>query len=780
MEGTAKLGYALRGAWMTSPPQTRVSSELRYQALLEHLKVAMFVSRLDGRLLEVTPRFVEMWGYPDVESCLKLNGRELYSNPEDRELAVEELRRNGVVRNFEFRMQRAAGDLFWASVSAALIDLGNGEEPLILGIIEDINDRRRERAAREAVEQQLRQSEARFRLIAEQTMLGLSILQDGQIRYVNQAVADANGYTLEELARFGFEDFARLIHPDDLPFLIEQARKKDAKDPTALQRYDYRLITKTGKVKWLEEHWRAIEYEGRPASLISTVDMTSRKEAELSLAAEKERLAVTLRSIADGVITTDDDARVVSINRAAEELTGFTQLDAQGRPLDDVLTVVDGTKASELARSALTGALESRDATIQGKDGRRFTVSAKASPIQQTSGQRDGFVIVFRDVAKERQLFESMQRAARLESLGVLAAGIAHDFNNLLSSLYGHLELARDLASGDARSHLDLAAQAFTRTKALTAQLLAFAKGGAPVRKTASVERTVRECVEFALSGSNVSAVLDVEPGLWSAEFDQHQIGQAIDNLVINAKQAMPQGGVVRVRVRNLIVMREDKASLQPGRYVEISIRDQGPGIPREQLPRIFDPFFTTKAGGNGLGLSVTYAIMKKHDGAVEVESDLGAGVTVRLFLPAASAAKVPTVPPKAAPRRGSGVVVVMDDEPAVRRVVTSMLKRLGYEPFEASEGSEVVGLVGELVQRGKRPAAVMLDLTVKAGRGGRDVVHELRELLPSVPIVASSGYSDDPVMARPLDYGFSASLPKPFLASELESTLSGLTARES
>lgn len=767
---------------MTPPAKTRVSSELRYQALLEHLNVALFVSTLDGRMLEATPRFAKMWGYPDLESCLELNAQDLYLDPADRACAVAELRKNRVLRHFEFRARPRGGDDLWVSVSAALVELGPAEDTVILGIVEDISERRRARLERDVIEQRLRQSEARFRLIAEQSMLGLSILQDDQVRYVNQAVADVNGYSLPELTRFSFEQFARLIHPDDLAFVLEQAQKKQAEDPEARKRCEYRLVTKSGEIKWIEEHWRTIEYEGRPASLVATVDTTARKEAELLLAAEKERLAVTLRSIADGVITTDDAARVASINRAGEELTGFTQAQATGRSLDDVLHLTEETRASDLARQALAGALDvARDATILTKDGRHLSVSAKASPIQRANGQRDGAVIVFRDVAKERQLQDSMQRTARLESLGVLAAGIAHDFNNLLSSLYGHLELARGLASQEARTHLDLAAQAFTRTKALTAQLLAFAKGGVPVRKTGSVERTVRECVEFALSGGNVSFVLDVEPGLWNAEFDQHQIGQAIDNLVINAKQAMPQGGVLRVRLRNVVIGPGQSTALAPGRYVEISLRDQGAGIPAEQLPRIFDPFFTTKAQGNGLGLSVTYAIMKKHEGSVEVESEAGAGVTARLFLPAAAAAQSSSVAPrKPAPRRGSGVVVVMDDEPAVRRVVTSMLKRLGYEPFEASEGTELVDLVGELVRRGKRPRAVMLDLTVKAGRGGREVVHELRLLLPSVPLVASSGYSDDPVMARPLDFGFSASLPKPFLASELESTLAALTVPES
>ncbi len=766
---------------MTPPAKTRVSSELRYQALLEHLNVALFVSTVDGRMLEVTPRFAQMWGYPDLDSCLELKAADLYLDPLDRARAVAELREKRVLRHYEFRARRRGGDALWVSVSAALVELGPGEDTVILGIAEDISERRRARTEREAIEQQLRQSEARFRLIAEQSSLGLSILQDNQVRYVNQAVADLNGYSLAELTRFSFEQFARLIHPDDLAFVLEQAQKKQAQDPDARERYEYRLVTKSGKIKWVEEYWRMIEFEGRPASLVASVDTTARKEAELLLAAEKERLAVTLRSIADGVITTDDAARVASINRAAEELTGFSQAEASGRALDDVLRLSEEARASDLARQALAGALDvGRDATIVAKDGRHVSVSAKASPIQQTNGQRDGAVIVFRDVAKERQLQESMQRTARLESLGVLAAGIAHDFNNLLSSLYGHLELARGLAADDARTHLDLAAQAYTRTKALTAQLLAFAKGGAPVRKTGSVERTARECVEFALSGSNVSFVLDVEPGLWNAEFDQNQIGQAIDNLVINAKQAMPRGGVLRVRLRNVLIGPGERTSLAPGRYVEISLRDQGPGIPAEQLPRIFDPFFTTKAQGNGLGLSVTYAIMKKHDGSVEVESEPGAGVTALLFLPATAAARVSLPPSKPESRRGSGVVVVMDDEPAVRRVVTSMLKRLGYEPFEASEGTELIGLVNDLLRRGKRPRAVMLDLTVKAGRGGREVVQELRMLLPSVPLVASSGYSDDPVMARPLDFGFSASLPKPFLASELESTLLALTLPES
>lgn len=626
--------------------------DARYRLLLEHLNVGVFLSSLDGRMIECNERIVEMSGLGTREELMNRDLRSTYANPEERERLVRALREDGQVRGFETWTRRPDGEPLCSRMNAVLAPLGPGGSPMILGMLEDITDRK-------LAEKRAGEGEERFRVIAEQSMLGIAILQDDKIRFVNQAVADLNGYSIEEMAAWDTLDFAKLVHPDDVSFAREQARKKQAGDPGALPHYQYRILTKGGDVRWAEQYSRTIEYGGRPASFVTLIDVTARKQAEASLT--------------------------------------------------------------------------------------QFAVS--------------------------------MERAAKLESLGVLAAGIAHDFNNLLGGLYGHIDLARESlpAASAARAHLDLAHQAFDRARALTGQLLAFAKGGAPVRKVGSVANSVRQCAEFALSGSNVKVTLDLDSALWSADFDGNQLAQVFDNLLINAKQAMPNGGTVRILGRNWDAKQPPAPGLVAGRYVKLSFIDQGHGIAPAVLERIFDPFFTTKAEGSGLGLTAAYAILKKHQGSIEVESTPGKGSTFHVLLPAANVKPEPSGPPKRTVKPGEGLVLVMDDDDMVRRVAGSMLAHLGYEPIPAADGSEALERTRTLLAEGKRLAAAVLDLTVRSGQGGRDIVKPLRELLPNLPIVASSGYSDDPVMAQPSDFGFSASLRKPFLLGDLGALLAQL-----
>ena len=626
----------------------------RYRLLLEHLNVGVFVSSLDGRMLECNERTVQMSG-ESRESLLNKQLETHYENPNDRARMVAELRRNGSVRNFETWTIHRDGQRVASSMNALLAPIGADGAPLILGMLEDITERKlaQERAG---------EGEERFRVIAEQSMLGLIIFQDDTIRFVNQAVSDINGYSIEEMSSWKVSDMAKVIHPDDAAFVIDQGRKKQAGDPSALQHYSYRIITKSGETRWIELYSRGIDYGRRTASFVTMIDITARKQAEASLS----------------------------------------------------------------------------------------------------------------------QLSASMERTAKLESLGVLAAGIAHDFNNLLGGLFGHLDLARARldAASLARPHLELANDAFERAKALTGQLLAFAKGGTPVRKVGSLANCVRQCAEFALSGSNVRVELELEPDLWSAEFDNNQLAQAVDNLVINAKQAMPSGGTLRISGKNVVSARGPAVDLPAGRYVKLSFADQGPGILPANLPRIFDPFFTTKAEGSGIGLTAAYAILKKHDGHIEVESQPGSGATFHVWLPASAeqAEKLPLQPH--APPSGQGLVLVMDDDDMVRQMAGSMLTHLGYEPVPTRDGSEAIERTRALLAEGKRLSAAMLDLTVRSGEGGRDTVKPLAKLIPGLPIIASSGYSDDPVMAEPALFGFCASLHKPFRLEELGELLAELIAQ--
>jgi len=623
----------------------------RYRLLLEHLNVGVFVSSLDGRMLECNERTVQMSG-ESRESLLNKNLATHYENPDDRARLIAELRGTGSVRNFETWTVHRDGKRVASSMNAVLAPIGPQGAPLILGMVEDITDRK-------LAEARAGEGEERFRVIAEQSMLGIIIFQDDAIRFVNQAVSDISGYSIEEMSNWDTRDMAQVIHPDDVAFVIEQGRKKQAGDPGALPHYTYRVSTKAGGMRWVEQYSRSIEYGRRTASFVTMIDVTARKQAEASLS----------------------------------------------------------------------------------------------------------------------QLSLSMERTAKLESLGVLAAGIAHDFNNLLGGLFGHLDLARaSLDAGSAaRSHLDLAYEAFERTKGLTGQLLAFAKGGLPLRKVGSLAARVEQCAAFALSGGNVKAELDIEAGLWNAEFDTNQLAQAFDNILINAKQAMPAGGTLRISGRNVVTQHGPAPELAPGRYVRLSFTDQGPGISPAILPRIFDPFFTTKPLGSGIGLTAAYAILKKHDGHIEVESPPGLGTTFHVWLPATIARGHDNQPQLRDATRGRGLVLVMDDDDMVRHMAGSMLAHLGYEPVPTCDGSEALERTRALLAEGKELSAAMLDLTVRSGEGGRDTVGPLRQLLPGLPIIASSGYSDDPVMAEPAQFGFSASLPKPFRLSELGELLARL-----
>jgi CheY-like chemotaxis protein len=310
------------------------------------------------------------------------------------------------------------------------------------------------------------------------------------------------------------------------------------------------------------------------------------------------------------------------------------------------------------------------------------------------------------------------------------------------------------------------------RARALTMQLLTFAKGGAPVQRTTELIPFLRDAVRFALSGSRISCQFALAQGLWACSIDKNQIGQVIDNIVINAQQAMPDGGGIEMAAEN--VSREEGGScLASGRYVRVSIRDFGVGIPAEVLPRIFDPFFTTKPRGHGLGLATCYSIVKRHGGFIEVESEPGKGSAFHVYLPASSetvgANQASTVT-----RKGIGKIIVVDDEEVVRTTLRRMLEVLGYSVLCKSDGRDGIAAYINETKAGEPFVAMILDLTVPGGMGGVETVAEMRKLNKEMPIFVSSGYADDCVMRNPADYGFTASISKPFTIAELSEMLGG------
>jgi signal transduction histidine kinase/CheY-like chemotaxis protein len=377
-------------------------------------------------------------------------------------------------------------------------------------------------------------------------------------------------------------------------------------------------------------------------------------------------------------------------------------------------------------------------------------------------------------VQREDRLKAELQHSAKLESLGILAGGIAHDFNNLLTVIMGNVTLARLDAPENKPlgSLLREAEKGVIRARDLTLQLLTFAKGGDPVRKAVGLADIVHEAATFALHGANVRCDFDTAPDLWPADVDKGQIGQVVHNIVINAVQAMPGGGTVRLLLENEPVAEGGVPGLTAGRYLKLAITDTGSGIDPATLPRIFDPYFTTKAQGSGLGLATVYSIIKKHAGRIEVESTVGRGTTFRIWLPAAEDTPVDQHHSEPPSFRFNGRALLMDDDEAIRRLAAALLQRLGLEAKAVSDGNEAVREYEAARAAGQPYNVVILDLTVPGGMGGRETMEKLRQLDPDVRAVVSSGYSSDPVVAQYQSYGFSGIVTKPYDLTELTKAL--------
>ncbi|MEJ2032344.1 MAG: ATP-binding protein [Deltaproteobacteria bacterium] len=378
--------------------------------------------------------------------------------------------------------------------------------------------------------------------------------------------------------------------------------------------------------------------------------------------------------------------------------------------------------------------------------------------------------------AEERSRLEGeLLKAQKLESLGVLAGGIAHDFNNILTSILGNISLARkSLPPGDkAVQRLDLAEKSSLRARNLAQQLLTFAKGGAPIKKVIILPPLIREAVEFTLQGSRVRAENSFPPDLRPVEADESQMNQVISNLALNAVQAMPEGGILSVAAADITLSSGNDLGLPAGEYVRIDIKDQGVGIPEEDRGKIFDPFFTTKERGSGLGLSTSFSIIKRHGGTITVVSNPGEGSTFSIFLPAS---KKKTASPSKEEQQeivpGFGRIMVMDDEETVREVAAEILEHLGYRAETVKEGAEAIIAYRQAIATGEPFDAVIVDLTVPAGMGGKETIQHLLEIDPQAKVIVSSGYGNDPIMSNYLAYGFKGVVPKPFCLSGLSKTL--------
>ena len=499
-------------------------------------------------------------------------------------------------------------------------------------------------------------------------------------------------------------------------------------------------------------------------------ELAERNQARAALLESARTMTNILEKTTDGFFAVDSEWKLTYVNAAAEAILG--------RKRDELIGGLLWERFPELVGSVFQ---ENYERAMAEKVAIEFEASDSSGKIWydvHAYRSNGGLSVFFRDISERKKSETERLTTSKLESLGTLAGGIAHDLNNILTVISGNIGLAQIEApvdSGSLLGFLSKAGQAAQHAAHLSSQLLTFSKGGAPLKKVVSMGELLEHSAEFSLYGSNLRADFDIAVDLWKAEVDAGQIEQVVNALMLNAREAMLQGGTVRVRARNVVFEENTGAPLPAGRYVKVTISDRGPGIPEELHSKIFDPYFTTKPTGTGLGLAISHSVVRKHGGLLVLENSSAEGSVFGFYLRASEGAAKAGPEPRAAGRPfhyNHQRILVMDDEEAIRELTSQLLSTLGYEVTAVPDGLEAVRLYERALRKGEHFQAVILDATVRGGMGGVATIERLRSMDPKVNAIICSGYSDEAALSEFLAYGFRGALPKPFTRSELADAL--------
>ncbi|MDD3889546.1 MAG: PAS domain S-box protein [Syntrophomonadaceae bacterium] len=715
--------------------------------------VINFVNRKSSELLQHEPQ--EMMGHRVTDFVAE-------EYRPQRELEVYKCLYMGKESTFETVLVCKDGTHKAVRINASPI-IEDGDVVGAMSLAEDITERKQS-------EEALRKSEDRFSKAfhSSPVIMFISSFQDNCFIDVNESFVQLTGYSWEYLIGRRIEEIGDW---EDGKILRNMLLVNNG-----VLRDQVTIFTNgLGEERWLKFSTELIELKDERCVLAVIIDITERKRAVEALAAEKERLAVTLSSIGDGVIATDFEGNIALTNEASCKVLGMNQEELEGNDFRKVLQLFP-LEHKVINRIADGQAVyEINNHVIEDKDGRQRLIEAKGSPIRNERGKFWGLVWVLRDITEKQRIEDEMIKASKLESLGVLAGGLAHDFNNLLTVIAGNISLSQIMAEGNREvcGLLHEAEKAACQAKGLTQQLLTFARGGAPIKKTYCIAKLLQDSVNFALSGAHIASEFHIPDNLWNVEVDEGQISQVINNLIINAIQAMPHGGSIKIIAENINIKNwGSDILLEKGKYVKITIADEGEGIPEKYQSNIFDPYFTSKEKGTGLGLATAYSIINRHGGNITFDSKPSGGTSFYIYLPAVDDEKATCKHEDKKVVKGKGRILVMDDEVNVRKVVKEMIGSLGYEVELTGDGEECINLYEKSLLAGDPFKTIIMDLTIPGGMGGKETVQKLLKIDPNVKVIVSSGYSNDPVMSEYQKWGFKGIIDKPYGITELSNVL--------
>ena len=746
-----------------------IEREAQLSAFFNNAVIGIAWADTKGNYIKVNKFYLSMFGYESKEELFKKTVSEV-THPDDRmETRKAQLKLEGVVIDYfraEKRYVRKDGSIFWGDVSVSPIIESDGIIHSFIAVINDITERK-------IAEEALRSSRERFKDLTEMLPEGVfETDKEMNVIYANQRAFDLLGYSKEDLAQ-GLSGLNMVIPKERDQVKANFAMRVKGKDPGTVE---YQALKKDGSTFPVLFHASSIMKDGEFSGLRGiVVDITQHKRAEETLRKSEERFRDMFEFSPNSTIITDMEGNIIVCNKQFVELHAAKGgAEAQiGRKITEFFPEEELPHLFSTIEKMITD--RQRQGPVEFKllrdNGTIFQAETWCTLIYDTERKPEAILAHAYDITERKQFEEERAKASKLESIGLLAGGIAHDFNNILGSILGNTTLAKMCMDNRSKAERLLSGveKASLRAKELTQQLLTFSKGGAPVKELSYLPELIRETAQFSLRGSNVLYKTSIPSGLWPVVVDNGQFSQVISNLVINAQQAMPEGGTIHIIAENDSVTSKDSLPIQNGDYVKICIKDSGHGIPSKHVSKIFDPYFTTKQKGSGLGLASTYSIIRKHDGHIAAESKVGVGTTFHIYLPASSKSEKTMEIIRENKPVYTGKILVMDDDKDLREVIKDALSHFGHEVEVAAGGDEALSAYKKAKKSGKPFDVVIMDITVPGGMGGKETIKKLLEFDPGVKAIVSSGYSTDQVISNYSEYGFCNCITKPFKLVELK-----------